>query len=740
MKPASSTEPRTVEGDDAPARLSATTLARLVLSATSLISVALGAVALAAGIDVVRTVALMVFCALGIGSAPWQLNASLSLVTRLTLTGFTSVSVLTVVSTWMESVHAWHPALAFIVVAALCVALHGVGLRRALLEVRTVYVLSNRRGTPRQRFRGLIRSGDVPQGLAVETPRQPTATVIGRWAPLLLAVPGALLCIGAALAHRHIDPGFGGFPAQIGLLWYVGLAVLVTGILLSRAERDREIALAVLLLLVVLTLTPALVYDGPRSQSAAKHVDLVEQIRTLHSLKSSVAVYNAWGGFFAVTAWLCDIAGIRDPMGLATFWPAILGFFRITALRYMFGQVLRTPYQRWVAVALAILADPLGADYFSPQSVGFVLGLVVFGLALSRRRTVSRMALMLVAGCVLAITHQLSPYIVGGVLIVLVVFRQIRPWWSPALVLVPAIGWALLHRDSLRGFISLADIGQAQNFRPPKTVGSSMLERLPIVQDTVIALVIGVFVIGSLAAIALLRHPRVLRSWAFAACPAVGLVLIAANPYGQEGIFRAVLFGIPWLALLAAGCFPRPPVRVLDRWSLGAVYATLTVTFLIASFGLDATNVIRQSDLAAFHYFQQQGEGQPGSSYYLLTLGNGDLPSAVPMNGSTHQSIGRDVLNDPVRQEPGTLPARTVERLTAELLFYSGEQPASARLYALWSPISSKYDAAYGVQSPQEFAELRNAFAASPYWQIGFQKDGTAVFRFDGAGYGGGGR
>ena len=740
MRPASTTEPRAAEGDHAPARLPATTLARLVLSATSLISLALGAIALAAGIDVVRTVALVVFCALGIGSAPWQLNASLGLVTRLTLTGFTSVSVLTVVSTCMESLHAWHPALAFVVLAALCVVLHGVGLRRALLEMRTLYPRSNRSDTPGQRYRGPIRGGDAPQGLAVETSRQPTATVIARWTPLLSAVTGAVLCIGTALAHRHIDPGFGGFPAQIGLLWYVGLVLLLAGLLFSRAERNREIAFAVLLLVVVLTLTPALVYDGPRSQSAAKHVDLVEQIRTLHSLNSSVAVYNAWGGFFAATAWLCDIAGIRDPMRLATFWPVILGLFRITALRYMFGQVLRTSYQRWVAVALAILADPLGADYFSPQSVGFVLGLVVFGLSLSRHRTVSRLALMLVAGCVLAVTHQLSPYIVGGVLIVLVVFRQIRPWWTPALVLVPAIGWALLHLGSLRGFISLADIGQAQNFRPPKTVGSSTLERLPIVQETVIALLIGILVIGSLAAIALLREPRVLRLWAFAACPAVGLVLIAANPYGQEGIFRAVLFGIPWLALLAGRCFPGPPVRALRGLTLGAVYAMLTATFLIASFGLDATNVIRQSDLAAFRYFQQQGGGQPGSNYYLLTLGNGDLPAAVPMNGATHQSIGRDVLNDPVRQEPGVVPARTVERLTAELLTYSGERPSDAQLYALWSPVQSKYEAAYAVQSAQEFAGLRNAFAASPYWQIEFQQGGTVVFRFDGAGYGGGGR
>jgi len=59
--------------------------------------------------------------------------------------------------------------------------------------------------------------------------------------------------------------------------------------------------------------------------------------------------------------------------------------------------------------------------------------------------------------------------------------------------------------------------------------------------------------------------------------------------------------------------------------------------------------------------------------------------------------------------------------------------------YALWSPVSSKYGAAYGVQAPQKFVKLRNAFAASPYWQIAFQQDETVIFRLDGAGYIGGG-
>jgi len=705
-----------------------TTAVRIQLSATSLLSLAVGLSGLIAGVDVVRTIGLFVFLAVGVGSAPWQLNRSMQLAARLALTALTSISVLTLVAMAMLTARSWHPAIAFVVTATACVLLHAVGGWRAVRE-------------DQEGWRPFLRHCRTSL-LACARPTGPIRPSMFRMAPALSALTGAGLCVLAALTHRHIDPGFGGFLTQIGSIWYVGLAFVLVGIVFARGDGERQIALAVVVLLVVLTLTPALVYDGPRSQSSAKHVDLVEQIRVLHTLNSAVTVYNAWGGFFAAVAWICDVAGIRDPTRLATFWPALLGLFRLAALRYFFGQVLRNPYQRWIAVALAVLADPLGADYFSPQSVGFVLGIIVFGLSLSRRRTVTRVLLILLAGCVLTISHQLSPYIVGGVLVVLVIFRQVQPWWTPALVLVPAIGWALAHADALRGFISLKDIGQAQNFLPPQTVGSSTLQRLPIVQLTIVALLAEIFLVGALGAVTVLRHRRELRFWGFASCPAVGLVLIAANPYGQEGIFRAVLFGIPWLALLAAHCFS-PPSRLLPRLPVGAACASLVVAFLIASFGLDATNVVRPSDLAAFRYYQHLGGGQSGTVTDLLALGGGDLPVFVPMKGGSQQILGRDSLQlrgnarlpDSVRQEPGVPSSEVAARLTAEFIAYSGQPASQADLYAIWSPLSSAYDGAYAVQSPREFVALRDAFATLPYWNIVFAQNGTVIFHFDNTRY-----
>ena len=308
----------------------------------------------------------------------------------------------------------------------------------------------------------------------------------------------------------------------------------------------------VFLLVLVLTATPALTYDGPRYQSAAKHIDFVIQIQTVHELASSVPAYNAFAGFFAAVAWLCDIAGIRDPLGLAIAWPALLGLFRVAALRFLAGAFLQRSAQCWVAVTLAVLVDSISADYFSPQSVGFVLGVCVFGLARTRALGRLRLPVLLLCGVTLTLTHQLSPYVVGGVLGVLVLFRQVHPWWTPGLVLVPALLWTRLQWDAVRAFLNLDTVGKADNFRPPAVAGAGLMDRLPVVRYTVLALVAGILVLALLAGIGLLLQRRQARAWAMGVCPAVGLMIVAVNPYGQEGIFRTALFGIPWLALLAS--------------------------------------------------------------------------------------------------------------------------------------------------------------------------------------------
>ena len=685
---------------DAPgADRSSTAVPRLVISGLSLLGLLLGLLAGLVGADAVQTPALLLFCALGVGSTPWQLDDRLDLAARLTYSGATSLVVWVLPSVLMLAIGEWHPAVVFAILAGLSAPVHLVVLRRCLAEGAGARLASRGRTVP--------RPGPAE----------------------VLAAAGALLCLVAALLHRHLTAGFGGYTTQIGAAWFVGLVLVLVSFVAARRRPEWVMATSALLLMLVLTLTPALVYDGPRSQSAFKHVDLVEQIRATGSLHASVTIYDAYDGFFAGMAWLADATGIDDSLRLAVFWPPLLGLLRLVALRLLAGQLVRGTYQRWIAVVLAVLADSIGADYFSPQSVGFVLGILAFALVLTPGRAPSRQVLLVALGCTLAVTHQLSPFIVAGVVGVLTVFRQVRPWWTSGLLLAPALVWAGLHWETISGFLDVGALGRVSNFRPPETAEAAGLVRLPVVTLSVVGLLVGILLIGGIALVALVQRRRDLRSWALACSPAVGLVLVAVNPYGQEGIFRAALFGIPWLAVLAAGRFSDGG-SVRSRLSLLVVSIVMASGFLVSSSGLDSLTVTRMSDVAAVRTMQELS----GDDYLLVDLGTGDLPTTLRL-GSQYVSSETVDMSGPAVLE--LAPYARVEWLSSRLYsrYLLPTDQTGVPVYAQWSDVQASYQEAYGVQEPSDFAALRDALDRSPFWDVVEAEGGTVLFRFNVAAY-----
>lgn len=728
-------DPLSDEPSDDPGRRTAGV--RLTIGTTALLSLVFWIGGLAWDDQLSRGAGALVYLLWGVGSAPWQFNRHLRLHTRVALAGATGLSVLLLVSTAMVSVGYWAPMGATAVLVGVTSVLHVIALFAAIREIRLspVVVPARRDALP------LLQLG--------------------------LLAAGMVLCLVSALRHRHLTPDFWGFPLQLGVSWLLGLGLVLAAALAFPFRRESVTATAVTGLMLVLTLTSSIVYDGPRTLSVAKHVDMVDQIMALGHPNSAVEVYNSWSGFFAANAWLSGIVDIDDPMQLALFWPPLLGLLRVAALRYLIGKLTDRPRIAWLGVTFAVLADSQGVDYFSPQSVGFVLGLVIFALALSTSRSVGRTLTLLGIGSALAVSHQLSPYIVGGVLVVLVLFGAARQWWLPALVLGPAVTWTVAHFGAVAGFLHLGQLGNVANLRPPVTTASAGLERLPVVGISVLALLLPVLLVGLAALVTLYRqserrvlHRAVRRRltdkerllWGCAAAPGVGLALVLVNPYGNEGLFRAVLFATPWLAALACLAFePRTwepgtgrhrtpevsprggrPVSRLTATGLGAV---LTLCFLVSAFGMDAVKIVRTGDLAALQYFSHQGSGLPTDPQIMVLLGAGDLPTVpLPADGS-HDTVGRDAIGVPVVQLPDFDGPAQVRELTEALLRYSGRPAGGADLYAMWSPTSAAYGRAYGIQTEEQFGLLLDALTHSTFWTVELATDGTVVLRFDSAGW-----
>jgi hypothetical protein len=662
-----------------------------VVSVAAALGLVLGAVA---GVAPVRVVSGLVVVWVGLGSAPWQFHAGLGATRRLTLSVATGLSVSLLVPMALLRLPGWSPWGAFLPLAAAALLVHAIVLLAA--------------------GRRLWRSG----GLTL-LPRREAVQVVG-------GLAAAAVCLAAALSLRGAEPTFYGFLGTINLTWYLGLALLIG--LIAITVHPAVTATLVMLTGAVLTSTPAIVYMTAHSGATAKHVAFVQEIRQTGSMSSTLAVYNDWAGFFASTAWLCDIVGVQDPFTLATWWPIVMLPLHALALYHLVTRFVADARVAWLATLLGLLADAIGADYFSPQSVGLVAALFALGLLLHTDGHRGRYVLVGALGTSLAVTHQLSPVLTSGTAVLLLVWGLVRPRRAVLLVVVPTLVWSLSHWGSAQQFVSLSAAGRVENFRPPVTQSSDGLEMFPVVGHSVVALLVCVLGIAVLGAVGLLLNRRSRAAWAAASCPVVGLVVVALNPYGQEGIFRAALFGIPWLTVLAGMCLMR--VRHRDALVANAA-AVLLLSNLVASLSLAAVLWNRQGDIDTFGTYYEHASVTGARPSFILVLGPGDLPTQVTQTNTNFETVGLGgIWIEPGEGAEGS-PGERVEHITRNLLIRTETEADDVDLFAAWSPLSLDYGAAYGVHTTADFNGLLDAFRASPFWSIEVQSGESWLFRFD---------
>jgi hypothetical protein len=692
------------------------------LSAAFAVSLLALAAGYAFGVDGLRLVGVLGALFLGVGTAPLQLFPAPSLAARLGVACLIGFVTATGIGALMVLLPLWYPVPVAALLGAIAVCVHLVSVRRALAA-------DSRRA---------LR-------ISARTFRPPSRS-------LACTTLGTALWLAAAVAAGHVSPGVGGFLTQISPAWYVGLILVLAGIALGRHDRQAHLALGVLSLALATTLTPALLYGMPRTSSAAKHMDLVLAILRQHHLNPSSdhdpvsAIYLTYSGLFAGVAWILRLARVSSPIGIATYWPVLLALVRVIELRFLVGRLVSSRYRCWVAVLLAVLVDSLGADYFSPQSAGFVMGLALFALAVEGpgepgldTRLVA--PLLVLSGYAMAVTHELSPFMVGGMLLVLAVLGQARPRWAPIALLGPAAAWALQFHSVIGSFFSLSTVFSFRNLFPPQTAVTPGLHRLAITNLSSDALIAAQLALIGLALVGLIRNRNQRWAWAFILCPGVGLGLTLINPYGYEGIFRSTLFAIPWLAVLAAhaGGPERRAWLGRLRWGPRAAQVTLFLTsvglmaaFFISAYGLDEGRVLLRSDWAARLWFERHA---PQHSF-LLPIGFGENPVSTPLFPprarvvSWGRFVGRSLLR------PGHPVAADVALLTAGYERYATRRsrPYNPILYADWSPKVPTYEREYGLQTYAQAKAWLDLLLVSGRWQTVYARGGSYVLRLTSTG------
>jgi hypothetical protein len=569
----------------------------------------------------------------------------------------------------------------------------------------------------------------------------------GGWTPeragLQLTLVGTVFWLAAAIWTRDPNPGYWGMLATINPLWYFGLVTVLAGFAVGRRS-ELTAGLAALSFGLASTLTPALVYGAPREQTAAKQMQIVQYVLAHHHIDVTAGIYQAFSSLFAGVAALSQLLGVHGMLGhmslwsVATYWPVLLTLMRVAVLRFLFGRLLPTTARRWCAVMLVLLVDSLGTDYFSPQAVGFVMAIGVIAVAMngiasrpfSNRTTAF---LLLLTGVAMAPAHELSPYMTAGALLVLALFSQ-APRWSWAPIAVPALLWATVVHRAISHNFSFSSLFNISNFQPPVTVATPGLHRLAIVGIQSHMLLLGLLILIALGAIGFLAHVRERWAWAYALCPIVGIALIAINPYGNEGIFRATLFAIPWMAVLAMRMphpFARVPASARPILVAAALTSGLTVllaTFVVAAYSMDGTNVLPRDNVAVVDFLTRQAPRHAP----VLAVGSANNPAdGASFTLKYHALDWSDVAQgSPALRRASPTPAgvATLDRRFRATATAHGST-ARSPLYLIWDRSSMLYTNAYGLQSSAQMLTWLHLLKTSRSWRL-VDRDGSAyLFR-----------
>lgn len=463
--------------------------------------------------------------------------------------------------------------------------------------------------------------------------------------PLLGIVAGLLWLLGLSPVLPGQLGGLGLIAtlSPVLLLAYPVLLAAVTLELLRRRPRPGVLTgLTVLGVVLVYGLQPASEQTA-RMTVSWLHTGFAQYIADNGQALQGYDARFSWPGFFSLVALLTKASGQPDASPLLQWAPLVFAGLATLGMRALAVAVLGHGRGAWLATWVFLLAEWTEQDYFSPQATTYVIMLAAIGLSVrylvhpglaartpARPRRVSppphlpreRLAaqgLIVLCALALAPSHQLTPFLLAGLLGVMVLTRRLRPGWLPWLVLVPALVWfSLGAKDFWQGQLHMVvgDVGQlgasVDQGITGRFVGDAGRTAILLVRVGLTGLIFTLAVAGWWT-----RRRQGLRSAALVLLAVAPLGVTALQSYGGEVFVRCYLFALPFSAILAAcwldgvlGARPSPgPVRSAPRIGrrstrLRAVLVCVVLTVLglatiAARGGNDAYTSYSRADVAA---------------------------------------------------------------------------------------------------------------------------------------------
>jgi hypothetical protein len=204
-------------------------------------------------------------------------------------------------------------------------------------------------------------------------------------------------------------------------------------------------------------------------------------------------------------------------------------------------------------------------------------------------------------------------------------------------------------------------------------------------------------------------------------------VLVVAVHYGNEDIFRAALFALPLLAVLAGRVqWHRTRVRTL---LIALVIPALVLCFVIGDMGFDYIYVVRPTDLSSVQFF----ENTAPSGATLISVS--DQAYSAVESTDRYQRFVFDYLNLPkLLKDEKFNAARAVDNLSRSTLDdvigtyeRTGQVPS---YYVATTQQAAAEWAEGGVVSLDDYRSFSTALDRSSSWEKVDQTGSATVYRF----------
>ena len=475
-----------------------------------------------------------------------------------------------------------------------------------------------------QGFRGaLIRARNMP----------PLILTLGRCAVPLTALAIGLVSLTTA---RESAIGQYGLIQALPPLYFVSLAILAISFIhawRSPVPRFPELILGVISLVVLLQSAPAIIESEPRFQIAWLHAGFTDFVARTGRVLPRLDTRFSWPSFFTGTAFLSRAGGLPNAIILIKWWSVFINLLYLPPLYMLAKLVLRDAKKAMLAIWLFPFANWIGQDYYSPQSVAYLLYLVLLCVVLGpygarrkamiprlRRRSGDNgkkkppddlhpqapahaltLLLVMLALCAAMDTgHQLTPVFAVATVTVLVFFGRTRLRAWPGVMFLLAAGWLCYgaisfwigHITAVFGGLGSVGTNYAKDLHlrlHPSAAHSQVNDVRLLVVGVICALAVIGFFVG--------RKMPADRT-AAAVLMLTPLVTIAGQSYGSEAGLRGFLFSLPGtlclvaMALTSSGLKFRPIL-------IGALTAALIPAFLIARWGNESFERVLPGEISA---------------------------------------------------------------------------------------------------------------------------------------------